>query len=277
MMVPSSVHPFLRAQNSIALNSEVVCERVGEDSLILRVSNLSALAIASPNLKERNTRIKDCLNMVLLQRLPWLLDYVLSYDSVLFLFDSHVVAFDQVVAVLQTLFKEPAVSSANALLNKPIVHHLISTATTHVIEVCYSILDDKHPNDISVVATKTGLSPTAIIALHTSLDYRVYAIGFMPNFAYLGELPSSLAVPRLLKPRARVPAGAVAIADRQTAIYPSVSPGGWHILGYTAFALSGAGQGTIGPNDSVRFQAISEQHYWTKVNGQQCSGGPQIC
>lgn len=85
--------------------------------------------------------------------------------------------------------------------------------------------------DLDKVANRAGLSRDQVITLHQSVEYRVYAIGFAPGFAYLGELDARLATPRLDSPRVKVPKGAVAIADRQTAVYPAESPGGWNILG----------------------------------------------
>jgi KipI family sensor histidine kinase inhibitor len=85
--------------------------------------------------------------------------------------------------------------------------------------------------DLDAVAQSAGLTAEQVIELHQAMEYRVYAIGFAPGFAYLGELDVRLATPRLKSPRAKVPKGAVAIADRQTAVYPAESPGGWNILG----------------------------------------------
>lgn len=88
--------------------------------------------------------------------------------------------------------------------------------------------------DLDIVAKKIGLSVSAIVAWHTSQVYQVYAIGFLPGFPYCGYLPEAISgIARLEFPRTRVPAGSVAIAGRQTGIYPCESPGGWHLLGRT--------------------------------------------
>lgn len=91
--------------------------------------------------------------------------------------------------------------------------------------------------DLDEVACLCGLSAAQVIELHSGRDYRVGAIGFAPGFAYLGELDERLALPRRATPRTRVPAGSLAIAERQTAIYPQASPGGWHLLGLTPVRL----------------------------------------
>jgi KipI family sensor histidine kinase inhibitor len=104
-------------------------------------------------------------------------------------------------------------------------------AASHVIDVRYD------GEDIEDVAGKTGLSIDEVIGIHSGREYRVYVIGFVPGFAYLGTLDDRLALPRRDSPRKRVPPGAVAIADRQTAIYPSSTPGGWNLIGTASAVL----------------------------------------
>jgi KipI family sensor histidine kinase inhibitor len=89
--------------------------------------------------------------------------------------------------------------------------------------------------DLEHVAKVAGLDEDAVIALHAGRIYEVAMLGFLPGFAYLRELPASLRIPRRATPRARVPAGSVAIAADMTAIYPLESPGGWHLVGSTPF------------------------------------------
>jgi len=89
--------------------------------------------------------------------------------------------------------------------------------------------------DLESVAEYNGLNIEEVIDLHSSTLYRVYAIGFMVGFAYLGTLPAQLFTPRCSTPRVKVPKGAVAIADSQTAVYPQQSAGGWNIIGHTDF------------------------------------------
>lgn len=85
--------------------------------------------------------------------------------------------------------------------------------------------------DLAQLAENAKLSVEEVISIHSEMEYRVYAIGFAPGFAYLGEVDPRIAAPRLTTPRLKVPRGAVAIADRQTAVYPAVSPGGWNLIG----------------------------------------------
>jgi KipI family sensor histidine kinase inhibitor len=87
--------------------------------------------------------------------------------------------------------------------------------------------------DLEEVALSAGMTVEETVALHAGRDYFIYMLGFLPGFAYLGDLPKELETPRRPTPRARVPAGSVAIAAGLTAIYPLESPGGWHVIGST--------------------------------------------
>jgi KipI family sensor histidine kinase inhibitor len=110
--------------------------------------------------------------------------------------------------------------------------------------------------DLLEVAERTGLTVDEVIARHSARSYRAYACGFQPGFAYLGDLDEALALPRRSSPRLRVPAGSVAIAGRQTAVYPLQTPGGWHLIGSTPLRMFDATRdppALIRPGDEVRF------------------------
>lgn len=91
--------------------------------------------------------------------------------------------------------------------------------------------------DLADVSASCGLSPNEVIARHSGRTYTVDLLGFVPGFGYLSELDPSLALPRRPQPRTRVPAGSVAIAGAQTAVYPLDTPGGWHIIGRTEMVM----------------------------------------
>jgi KipI family sensor histidine kinase inhibitor len=114
--------------------------------------------------------------------------------------------------------------------------------------------------DLTAVAERLGLTPAQVVELHASTTYRAYMLGFSPGFAYLGQLPAALELPRRSTPRQRVPRGSVAIAGRQTAIYPLVTPGGWHLLGRTELRLWDVERvppALIAAGDSVRFVPLA--------------------
>jgi KipI family sensor histidine kinase inhibitor len=118
--------------------------------------------------------------------------------------------------------------------------------------------------DLGDVAAKLALSTAEVIEQHCQVEYDVFAIGFLPGFPYAGYLPPGLAgLARRESPRMRVPAGSVAIAGRQTAIYPSESPGGWHLLGSTPLQIVdlAASYFPINAGDRIRFEPISVSEF----------------
>lgn len=134
-------------------------------------------------------------------------------------------------------------------------------AREHVIPVCY---DAECGPDLAAVAHACGLTPDQVITLHTQQTYRAGFIGFSPGFAYLQGLDARLHLPRLATPRPRVPPGSVAIAGSQTAIYPSATPGGWHLLGRTPLRIFDAARpqpALLGAGDTIRFTSISREQF----------------
>jgi len=91
--------------------------------------------------------------------------------------------------------------------------------------------------DLEMVCSQLQISPARLVELHCRPIYRAFLVGFVPGWAYLGPVPDELVLPRRAVPRTQVPAGAVAIAGRQTGIYPLASPGGWHLIGRTSVRL----------------------------------------
>jgi inhibitor of KinA len=124
------------------------------------------------------------------------------------------------------------------------------------IPVCY---EGRFAPDLGDVAQSTGLAPAEIVALHRSVRYHVYMLGFLPGFPYMGDLPPQLALPRRANPRVRVPPGSIAIATTLTAIYPFESPGGWHLIGATPIRLfdpAGDPPALLAAGDLLEFEPI---------------------
>ena len=113
--------------------------------------------------------------------------------------------------------------------------------------------------DLAETAQRSQLSIEQLVALHAGREYAAYFLGFMPGFAYCGRLDPRIVSSRLARPRERVPAGSVAIADGQTGVYPLASPGGWRLIGRTDLAMFDPGAAepvTIRAGDRVRFVAL---------------------
>lgn len=118
--------------------------------------------------------------------------------------------------------------------------------------------------DHAEISQYTGLAFSDVVTLHSSESYRVFAIGFAPGFAFLGNTHLHIKIPRKANPRLKVPKGSVAIADRQTAVYPRQSPGGWQVIGRTPLNFLDFSQSSssfFAMGDEVRFQAIDRQTF----------------
>jgi len=180
-------------------------------------------------------------------KLPGVVDVTSSYESVAVFFDLPQV--------------EPDIEDK--------IHVLIASAGVRVpgkkrrveIPVCY---DEEFALDLERIANHTSLTPDAIIALHSSAEYTVACIGFMPGFPFLAGLPQQLRVPRLKSPRTKVSAGSVAIANAQAGVYPLESPGGWNVLGRSPlrlFRVDETPPTLLRPGDRVRFRRITRGEF----------------
>lgn len=129
------------------------------------------------------------------------------------------------------------------------------------VPACY---DPSCAPDLDDVAERTGLSREQVVAAHSDRQYHVYLIGFLPGYAYMGDVVPELALPRRTDPRVRVPAGSIAIAAGMTGIYPIESPGGWHLIGATAIRLFDPDwpePSLFSPGDAVRFVPVGRDEY----------------
>ncbi len=171
-----------------------------------------------------------------------------AYCSLLVKFDAMKLQHDELEAILRGYLDR----LGEVHLPEP---HLVE------IPVCYG---GEFGPDLAEVCALHGLTPAQAIELHSSKSYLVYFLGFVPGFAYLGELPEPLVTPRLEIPRRRVPAGSVGIAGSQTGVYPVATPGGWRILGRTPtsmFRAEESGLSLLAIGDRVRFVPISPERF----------------
>lgn len=136
-----------------------------------------------------------------------------------------------------------------------------SAGRRHEIPVWYDAIVGP---ELPVLAARSGLSEAEVIRLHSEREYPVFALGFAPGFGFMGLVHERLASPRLGTPRKRVAAGSVGIAERQTAAYPAVSPGGWNLIGRTPVRLfdrEREGYSLLQPGDRVRFVPVSRSEF----------------
>lgn len=136
-----------------------------------------------------------------------------------------------------------------------------SAGQCHVLPVWY---DASVGPELGLLASRSGLTVEQVIRRHSEREYQVFALGFAPGFAFMGLVDEELAAPRLGTPRKRVAAGSVGIAERQTAAYPVVSPGGWNLIGRTPaklFDRERDGYSLMQPGDTVRFAAVDHAEF----------------
>lgn len=175
-------------------------------------------------------------------------DVVPTYRSVAVFFDPLRTNYDALLERIERDAGRPAPDAARQ-------------AEPLRIPVCYG--GDLGP-DLGAVAAFGGISADEVIALHASATYRVFMLGFVPGFAYMGIVDARIAAPRHSTPRVRVPAGSVGIAGVQTGIYPAETPGGWQLIGRTPikpFDANRAQPFLMKAGDAVRFYAIDRAEY----------------
>ncbi|MFP3494694.1 allophanate hydrolase subunit 1 [Pseudomonas sp. SIMBA_059] len=131
----------------------------------------------------------------------------------------------------------------------------------HVLPVWYDLSVGP---ELTLLSRRSGLAVEAVIRRHSAHEYQVFALGFAPGFAFMGLVDEILAAPRLNTPRKRIAAGSVGIAERQTAAYPVVSPGGWNLIGRTPaklFDRERDGYSLMQPGDTVRFEPVDHAEF----------------
>lgn len=185
---------------------------------------------------------------VLAANIPGVGETVPAFASLMITYDPLVTDYETVAAALQKLAEAPDADST------------AESGKLVTIPVCYG---GEFGPDLPFVAQHAGLTEQEVIALHAGRDYRIYMLGFLPGFPYLGGLDERLFTPRLPTPRTAIPAGAVGIGGEQTGIYPIASPGGWQLIGRTPIKLFDPAAGTLpyAAGDRIRFTPITRAEF----------------
>jgi inhibitor of KinA len=203
-----------------------------------------------------NNKVLSIRSWLLHHPFTGLMDTVAAYSSLTIYYDAWLIyntyppvssVFDMVKARL-----EEACTMATEL-------EVSSKAVS--IPVCY---DPMFGHDLALVAEEKNISVEELVHLHCSTSYRVYMLGFLPGFAYMGKIDERLVIPRKSLPREQVEAGSVGIAGWQTGVYPVSSPGGWQIIGRTPMPLFNPAQEPPVPlsaGDTVTFYPISVEEF----------------
>ncbi|MQA31266.1 MAG: 5-oxoprolinase subunit PxpB [Luteitalea sp.] len=214
--------------------------RAGDSAIVVEFEERIDLAI--------NARCIAFANAVLSCGLPGIRDVVPAYCTVTVYFDPLRTEQERLLACLKQ-----AASETRRTVDAP--------GRTHRVPVCYG--GELGP-DLADVARFARLSEEETIERHVVRRYRVFMLGFIPGFAYLGTVDEQIAAPRRAAPRTRVPAGSVGIAAGQTGVYPIETPGGWQLIGRTplrVFDPSRPRPSLFQPGDAVHFVPISRQQW----------------
>ncbi|MFJ3466581.1 5-oxoprolinase subunit PxpB [Pseudomonas sp. NPDC090201] len=177
-----------------------------------------------------------------------LIDLVPSYTTLMVHYDLLALSPQQARALIAEAMVDLSPDAASA-------------GRQHVLPVWY---EPSVGPELALLAERSGLSVVEVIERHSQREYQVFALGFAPGFGFMGLVEEILAAPRIKTPRKRVPAGSVGIAERQTAVYPLQSPGGWNILGRTPAKLFDReidGYSLLQPGDTVRFEPVDHAEF----------------
>ena len=216
-----------------------------------------ALAVLGDRICETTgARVAALDSAVCRARIAGVTETVPAFASLLVRYDPLRTDFDAVRQALSRLAGGIAAGNAQA-------------GRTVEVPVCYG---GAYGEDLPAVARHAGLSEEEVIRLHSGRTYRIYMLGFLPGFPYLGGLDERLFTPRRETPRTRIPAGSVGIGGQQTGIYPMESPGGWQLIGRTPLCLFAPGRTLpYAAGDSIRFVPIDECEF-ARIAAQEREG-----
>jgi len=210
---------------------------VNENSVIVYFSDQVSLETAD--------KVSFAYQLLKVKLKDVLIDIIPSYTSILLSCDLHKIGLRWFINELQQ-----SLINMDYKPSAPDMAHRISLPVYYGEEVAW---------DHQVISEHTQLPFSEVVALHSAEIYRVFAIGFAPGFAYLGNTNPLISIPRKSSPRQNVPKGSVAIADQQSAIYPEQSPGGWQIIGRTPVNLFDINKPNLSKFEmgvEVKFEAI---------------------
>ena len=188
------------------------------------------------------------------EKINGLKDIILAYDTLTLIYD--IIYFDSNPYLLAHTILEAFNASKNNMVN-------IEERSIIEIPVCY---DMSLGIDLQNAVKASNCSIAQLVKQHSEKIYTVYCLGFLPGFAYMGEVPNAIQLPRHLSPRSKVLAGSVGIAGKQTGIYPMNSPGGWQIIGRTPIKIfdpTSASLTLFKAGDQVKFKPIDLELFHT--------------
>lgn len=197
---------------------------------------------------ETNWTITALVQLMREQHIEGIVDVIPAFCSLLINYDPRVLSYEELKERMEHLLKMETKTEAT---RKRIFE----------IPVCYG---GEYGPDIENIAEHAGLSVEEVIKIHSSKDYLIYMLGFLPGFTYLGGLDERIHTPRLASPRLKIRAGSVGIGGSQTGIYPLDSPGGWQLMGMTPVRTYDPERQTpilVEAGDYIQFIPIDEEEF----------------
>ncbi len=195
-----------------------------------------------------NEKVRGLYLAIQKSQMPGIYELIPTYRSLLIQYNPLEIEIDSLIEKLSEIEKDLGAID----LPKP-----------RIVEIP-TIYGGEFGEDLGFVAEHNGLSEDEVIKIHSSIDYRIYMLGFTPGFSYLGGMSEKIAAPRLKTPRTKIPGGSVGIAGKQTGIYPMESPGGWQLIGRTPVKLYDPSSETpiiLQAGDYIRFIPIDKDEY----------------
>lgn len=197
---------------------------------------------------EINSKITATVQLMKEQHIEGVVDIIPAFCSLLINYDPRVISYDEITKRMKRLLKMDVKAGE-------------STKRVFEIPVCYG---GQYGPDLANIAEHAGLSEEEVIEIHSSRDYLIYMLGFLPGFCYLGGLDERIHTPRLANPRIKINAGSVGIGGSQTGIYPLDSPGGWQLMGMTPVKTYDPEREVpilLSAGDYIRFIPVDEEEY----------------
>ncbi|WP_286859789.1 MULTISPECIES: 5-oxoprolinase subunit PxpB [Sphingobacterium] len=231
---------------SIALPNPIRYYPMGDQAIVLSFGDTLSEAL--------NTQVRKVVASLANWSQPGLIEFVPAYTTITIYYDPLTITYRELLSALQMIVQDIPEDTEYKGLKKE-------------IPVYYN------GADLAYVAQYNGLTEEEVIRIHSTPEYRVYMIGFVPGFPYMGGMDSRIATPRKEVPRLKIEAGAVGIAGEQTGVYPIETPGGWQIIGHTPkklFDLTRESPSLLEVGDRVCFVPISYDEFVqqkTKSNG----------
>jgi KipI family sensor histidine kinase inhibitor len=195
-----------------------------------------------------NRKITAAVQLLKEQHIEGVVDLIPAFCSLLINYDPRVISFDEIRERVQAIIKLDARAGEQR-------------KRVYEIPVCYG---GAYGPDLANIAKHAGLTEEEVIQIHSSRDYLIYMLGFLPGFCYLGGLDERIHTPRLANPRVKINAGSVGIGGSQTGIYPLDSPGGWQLMGMTPVKTYDPERETpilVEAGDYIRFVPIDEAEF----------------